>query len=352
MSLGFIFSVNEPVGNTMQIAACVDAMMQIDHIEHALANVEVREQWLADPKTLVVGGGSNILFVTERIEKVLSIKAANYGYVDEGDTVLAFAEAGLGLDDWVRMTTAQGLYGLEFLAEIPGTVGAAPIQNVGAYGSQLSDVLDSVEIWDRQQQVRLRWTAEQCQLGYRNSRFKAEPNRWLVLCVWVRLHKKPPIGWPNVAYPGLADEAERYVLTQKKPMSVLVASDMAQIVTQVRRKKLPDWRKPSPGSLGSFFHNPIVSMQHAKLLKARWPELPIHVLDDPQLAKLSAGWLIEQAGWRGCSNGAAGVYDRHALVLINQGGADGKEILQLADAIEEAVWALFAVRLKKEPLIV
>lgn len=352
MNSGFKLLNNEPVGNTMRVDACADQFIQIDHIERALANPRLREEWLADPQTLVVGGGSNILFVTERIGKVVGIKAADHGFVDEGETVLAFAEAGLGLDDWVRLTAAQGFYGLERLAEIPGTVGAAPIQNVGAYGMQLSDVLDSVELWDRQKQVALRWSAEQCQLSYRNSRFKLEPNRWLVLRVWVRLHKRPPADWPNLAYPGLADEAEAYLMTKKTPMSALVASDMAEIVTRVRRKKLPDWRQRLPGSLGSFFHNPIVSKQHANKLKANWPDVPLYALDDPDSVKLSAGWLIEQAGWRGRIFGAAGVYDRHALVLINRGGADGKEILQLAEAIESDVWRHFAVQIKTEPMIV
>ncbi|ACX95891.1 UDP-N-acetylmuramate dehydrogenase [Halothiobacillus neapolitanus] len=352
MNLGFNLRTDEPVGNTMRVDALADQFLQINHIEHALANPELCETWLADTETLVVGGGSNILFVTERIGKVVAIIAAEHGFVDEGETVLAFAEAGLGLDDWVRLTAAQGWYGLERLAEIPGTVGAAPIQNVGAYGMQLSDVLESVEVWDRREQVRLRWKAEQCHLSYRNSRFKSEPNRWLVLRVWVRLHKRPPADWPNFAYPGLVDEAEAYSRTEKKPISALVARDMAEIVTRVRRKKLPDWRQPLPGSLGSFFQNPIVSMQHANMLKTTWPDLPLYALDDYDSVKLSAGWLIEQAGWRGRLFGAAGVYDRHALVLINRGGANGKQILQLAEAIEADVWKHFAVRLKTEPLIV
>lgn len=335
----------------MRVAAFADQFMQINHIEHALANPELREVWLTDPETLVVGGGSNILFVTERIGKVVSIKAADHGFVDEGETVLAFAEAGLGLDDWVRLTAAQGWYGLERLAEIPGTVGAAPIQNVGAYGMQLSDVLDSVELWDRQEQVRLRWTAEECHLSYRNSRFKSEPNRWLVLRVWIRLQKNPPLDWPQFNYPGLAEEAASYIRDAGLQPSEFSPLDMAEVVTRVRRQKLPDWRKPLPGSLGSFFQNPIVSRQHVSTLKNAWPDLPVYPLDNPLMVKLSAGWLIEHTGWRGRSFGPAGVYERHALVLVNHGGAGGEQLLQLAKAIQADVLDKFGVNLQPEPTI-
>ena len=351
MNSGFNRLLNEPVGNTMRVAAFADQFMQINHIEHALANPELREVWLTDPETLVVGGGSNILFVTERIGKVVSIKAADHGFVDEGETVLAFAEAGLGLDDWVRLTAAQGWYGLERLAEIPGTVGAAPIQNVGAYGMQLSDVLDSVELWDRQEQVRLRWTAEECHLSYRNSRFKSEPNRWLVLRVWVRLQKNPPLDWPQFNYPGLAEEAASYIRDAGLQPSEFSPLDMAEVVTRVRRQKLPDWRKPLPGSLGSFFQNPIVSRQHVSTLKNAWPDLPVYPLDNPLMVKLSAGWLIEHTGWRGRSFGPAGVYERHALVLVNHGGAGGEQLLQLAKAIQADVLDKFGVNLQPEPTI-
>lgn len=343
---------NEPIGNTMRLTAYADQLVEMEQIEHALTNRRFTETWLADPQTLVMGGGSNILFVRERISKVVRIKAAGHGFIDQGETVLAFAEAGLGLDDWVRLTAARGWYGLERLAEIPGTVGAAPIQNVGAYGMQLSDVLDYVEIWDRQQQKQIRWGADECQLSYRNSRFKAEPNRWLVLRVWVRLHKNPPVDWPLFDYPGLKEEADRYLVEQRKSLPAFAASDMVEIVTRLRRKKLPDWRQPLPGSLGSFFQNPIVAMRHANALKTKLPELPIHPLDDSDLAKLSAGWLIERAGWRGRSIGPAGVYDRHALVLINRGGARGEQLLQLAEAIKADVWNQFAVHLQIEPMIV
>lgn len=351
MNSGFSRLLNEPVGNTMRVAACADQFLQIDHIEHALANSELCDVWLSDPETLVVGGGSNILFVTERIGKVVSINAADHGFIDEDETVLAFAEAGLGLNDWVRLTAAQGWYGLERLAEIPGTVGAAPIQNVGAYGMQLSDVLDSVELWDRQQKTRLRWTAEECHLGYRNSRFKSEPNRWLVLRVWIRLQKNAPLAWPLFNYPGLAEEAALYARDTGRQPAAFSPLDMAEVVTRVRRQKLPDWRKALPGSLGSFFQNPIVSMQHVSNLKNAWPDMPVYPQDNTSMAKLSAGWLIERAGWRGRSSGPAGVYDRHALVLVNHGGARGEQLLQLAQEIQADVLHKFGVQLQPEPMI-
>jgi UDP-N-acetylmuramate dehydrogenase len=348
---GFDRLFNEPVNNTMQVAACADRFLQIRNIELALANPELRENWLADAETLVVGGGSNILFVTERIKKVVRIVASDHGFVDEGDTVLAFAEAGLGLDEWVRLIAAQGWYGLERLAEIPGTVGAAPIQNVGAYGMQLSDVLDSVELWDRRQQTQLRWTAEECALNYRNSRFKSEPNRWLVLRVWIRLQKRPPVDWPLFDYPGLAEEAAHYKQEMGRSQSDFSPLDMAEVVTRVRRRKLPNWREGLPGSLGSFFQNPIVPMKDGVALKAAWPDLPVYFLVDPETVKLSAGWLIDRAGWRGQAVGPAGIYDSHALVLVNFGGARGEQLWQLAQAVQADVLDKFGVELLPEPLI-
>lgn len=347
----FTISCQAPIDNTMRVRVVADQLLEINRIDQSLQDVAVQSSWLADSDALVIGGGSNILFATTQVKKAIRVTASQYGFINRGDDVLAFAEAGLGLDEWVRLVADRNLYGLERLAEIPGTVGAAPIQNVGAYGVQLSDILDSVELWDRQNRLKCRWRAEECHLSYRNSRFKAEPNRWLVLRVWVRLAKTPPPDWPRLDYPGLAEEAERYDQEHHTTPSAYTARDMARIITRVRRAKLPDWRQPLPGSLGSFFHNPVVPLAIGNELKKKWPAMPMYAVDAREQVKLSAGWLIEQAGWRGKKTGAAGVYHRHALVLVNHGEAQGAHILQLAQTIQSDVLEKFGIQLQPEPLI-
>jgi UDP-N-acetylmuramate dehydrogenase len=356
MQIGFEIEREAAIANTMRVAAFAGHYLRIRNVHAALQDELVRTDWLADPQTLIVGGGSNILFVRSRVDKVVHLAAAGFGYEEESQTVLAWAEGGLGFDDWVRWTTNQGWYGLECLAEIPGTVGAAPIQNVGAYGAQLSDVLVSVDVWDRVQQCRSVLPAAACDFGYRHSCFKAEPHRWFILRVTVRLRKTPPPDWPQFNYPGLAQAADAFAHEAQCALSLLTPSDFAQIITRVRRQKLPDWREPCLGSLGSFFQNPVVSNSFAAMLKQRWPDLPVY----PQAAhsavlaesKLSAGWLIEQAGWRGFSHNNAGIYAKHALVLVNLGGALGADLWRLAQRIQADVWERYGVRLVPEPLII
>ncbi len=356
MQIGFEIERDEAIANTMRVPAFAGRYLRICDAHAALEHEKVRTDWLADPKTLIVGGGSNILFVRPQVEKVVHLAAATFGYVDEPHTVLAWAEGGLGFDDWVRWTTTQGWYGLERLAEIPGTVGAAPIQNVGAYGMQLSDVLISVDVWDRVQQCRSVLPAAACDFGYRYSCFKAEPHRWFILRVTVRLRKTAPPDWPPLNYPGLAQAADSFAHEANRALPLLTPCDLAQIITRVRRQKLPDWRELRLGSLGSFFQNPVVSNSFAAALKQRWPDLPVY----PQAAqnafvaesKLSAGWLIEQAGWRGFSHNNAGIYAQHALVLVNLGGALGSDLWDLAQRIQADVFERYGVQLVPEPLII
>ena len=348
---GYTRTQNVDLVNTMQVPVRARQVLDIHDLSTAFTDPDVQEHWLSDPATLVVGGGSNILFVSDSVNKVVRITAQAYGFEDEGDTVLVHADAGMGLDECVRWTARQGWYGIERLAEIPGTVGAAPIQNVGAYGVQLSDVLESVEVWDRHERKRARWPAADCGLSYRHSRFKEEPDRWLVLRVWLRLAKHRPSDWPPLDYPGVRAAAEEYARNGRTDLSSLTPSDMVEIITRVRRQKLPDWRSRAIGSLGSFFQNPIVERDQADRLLSEWPDMPSYPQEDELLVKLSAGWLIERSGWRGRSEGSAGVYERHALVLVNLGGASGAALWQLAQSVQADVLGKFGVRLKPEPLI-
>lgn len=348
---GFECSTDASLENTMNLSVRAGQLLRIHTVADALAQPVVRDVWLGDPDALILGGGSNILFVAEWTEKVIELTNDDYGAIDKGDHVLVFADAGVGLDRWVRWTATQGWYGLERLAEIPGTVGAAPIQNVGAYGVQLSDVLDSVALWDRHKQEYVIWSPEECHLSYRHSRFKEEPNRWLILRVWVRLRKRPPEGWPPLGYPGLQAAAESILDSGCRDMKNLTPSELADIVTKVRLQKLPDWRRGEIGSTGSFFQNPIVTQTEAARLRRLWPAMPTYPIPGADQVKLSAGWLIEQAGWRGKTRGLAGMSAQHALVLVNYGGASGAELWQLAQTVQADVQLRFGVRLEPEPLI-
>ena len=349
--VGFESLTDAPLANTMNLSVCAGRLLRIYSAANALAEPIVRDEWLSDPNTLILGGGSNILFVSERIDKVLALANSEYGAIETGDHIRVYADAGVGLDQWVRWTAAQGWYGLERLAEIPGTVGAAPIQNVGAYGAQLSDVLDSIELWDRQNQEYAVWHPAECELRYRHSRFKDEPGRWLILRVWARLRKIAPADWPPLEYPGLQAAAESFLYPDKRDVRSLTASELANIVTQVRLQKLPDWRGAEIGSNGSFFQNPIVAEAEAGRLRNQWPQIPIYPIADSSHQKLSAGWLIEQSGWRGKTLGAVGMSAQHALVLVNLGGAKGAELWHLAQQVQSDVWQRFGVRLEPEPLI-
>ncbi len=305
--------------------------------------------FLADPRTEVLGSGSNILILNSPLPQVAQITAAGWQALIVGEQVYLTAEAGLGLDALVRETTARGWFGLERLAEIPGTVGAAPMQNVGAYGVQLSDCVTGLTVWDRARARMAHWRPEDCGFAYRDSRFKQEEPRWLVLSVGLRLSTRPPADWPPLSYPGVHAAAEAYSAAHDRPFAELTPADLAEIITRVRRQKLPDWRNPPPGSAGSFFQNPVVPAAQASALRDRYPQLPQYATDQPARVKLSAGWLIEHCGWRGRREGDAGISAEHALVLVNHGHASGAALWSMAQHIQRDVLAHFGVPLIPEP---
>ncbi len=337
--------------NTLLVPAVAERLLALHEPARALRDKTARD-FLADPATEVLGSGSNVLILESHLPQVAHIAATGWRALTAGAKVWITAEAGLLLDTLVRETARRGWYGLERLAEIPGTIGAAPMQNVGAYGAQLSDCVTGLTAWDRATGRIVWWPAAECGFAYRDSRFKQEAPRWLILSVDFLLSTTRPAEWPPLEYPGIAAAADAFCAEQSCLPAALTPLDVAQIITRVRRQKLPDWRSPPPGSAGSFFQNPIVPRHQAQALRARYPELPLYATECADQMKLSAGWLIEQCGWRGRRIGDAGIYDAHALVLVNHGRATGAALWALAQQIRAAVSSQFGVALTPEPRLI
>ncbi|TXL63755.1 UDP-N-acetylmuramate dehydrogenase [Zeimonas arvi] len=293
------------------------------------------------PRALVLGGGSNLLLAADFEGTVLRIALRGRRIVfDEGHAAIVEAAAGENWHDFVCWSLDQGLSGLENLSLIPGTVGASPIQNIGAYGVEMRERFDSLEAVDRRSGERRRLLAGDCRFGYRDSIFKhPEGAHWIVLSVRFRLSRRFE---PRLDYGELRAELA----------GARDAGAVAAAVIAIRRRKLPD--PVVLGNAGSFFRNPVVDAAQADALARRHPDMPRYPADDDRSpgVKLSAGWLIDRCGWKGFREGDAGVHDRHALVLVNHGAATGAQLLALAERIRDSVRERFGVELEPEPTIV
>lgn len=288
----------------------------------------------------VLGGGSNVILSGDVEGPVFRVLQQSFETLPGDASVDVSAGAGIRWDDLVDRCIAAGAHGIENLALIPGLVGAAPIQNIGAYGVELSDSVLRVEAFDLESmQPRVLATGE-CGFAYRDSRFKREPGLWLVTRVHLRLARTFE---PQLGYAGLGDELNA------SPGDDCSAQQVADAVRNIRRRKLPD-PSTSPNA-GSFFKNPTVPLSQAMALRERWPLLPIYPLDDGQ-AKLSAAWLIESCGLKGARSGGAAVSAQHALVVINTGNATAIDVLALQDSVEAAVLEAFGVLLEREPVLI
>lgn len=293
---------------------------------------------------LVLGGGSNVVLPEEVGGVVVrpAFKGVTLVGEDDGHWIV---EAGAG-ENWhalVAYCVAQGWWGLENLALIPGNVGAAPVQNIGAYGIELVDRLHSVVAWDMHAQALVTLASKECGLAYRDSRFKHDAaGRWVILAVRFRL---PQTWQPMLDYPDLHALKEARLAADDS----VDAKAVFDAVCAIRRAKLPDPARI--GNAGSFFKNPWVSAEHHRALAEKFPGLVAYRQTDGRY-KLAAGWLIDQCGWKGRDLGAAGVHDRQALVLVNRGGARAGDILALARAIQDDVMARYGVMLEPEPVVV
>ncbi len=344
--------------NTFHIVAKAQALVRIAHESELLAV-------LADPQygpaaKFVLGGGSNVVLTGDVKPLVLKVEVKGRRLV--GETAKAFiVEAGAGevWHDFVAWTLEQGYPGLENMALIPGTVGAAPVQNVGAYGVELQDRFESLDAMDLQTGRIFTLNAAQCAFGYRDSVFKhggtvqrgthqtlGLKDRALILRVRFAL---PKVWKPVLGYADIEKKMAEHACTHP------TAQQLFDWVCAIRRAKLPDPKLV--GNVGSFFKNPTVTPEQCADIIARDPKVVHYHLADGSI-KLAAGWLIDSCGWKGKTVGQAGVYEKQALVLVNRGagtdgnGATGGEVMTLAKAIQTSVYERFGILLEPEPVVV
>jgi len=326
--------------NSFGIDAHAQEFLSVDHIAqlHALrANAA-----LASQPRLILGGGSNLVLPDKVQGLVVKIALTGKEVISEDDAhVYVRAEAGENWHAFVLWTLAQGYGGLENLSLIPGTVGAAPIQNIGAYGVEIQDVFHSLDVFDLATGEVLTLRRSACRFAYRDSIFKHEyKDRMVILGVIFAL---PKVWTPKLGYADVAQYLAGKQITAPTP------SDVSDAVIAIRQVKLPD---PAViGNVGSFFKNPIVTAELRDRLLRSHPKLVSYQQPSGDY-KLAAGWLIEQCGWKGKNLGNAGVYEKQALVLVNRGGATGAEVRQLAQQIQHDVQKKFSVLLEVEPVFV
>jgi len=294
-------------------------------------------------EVFILGGGSNVLFLSAPRKLVLHNQLRGYRIDEEdGNTAIVAAAGGENWHQFVRWTLEQGYGGLENLSLIPGSVGAAPMQNIGAYGVEVSQVIYDLEAYDLVRGEWRRFTPEECTFDYRNSFFKqGGKGRFFITEVRFRLtifnHNL------NTSYGAISKELSQRGITDPDP------EDISEAVMTIRRHKLPD--PAELGNAGSFFKNPIIKRAQFSRLRKTFPDM-VHYPVSPKYVKIPAGWLIEQCGWRGQRRGWVGSYSKQSLVLVNYGQATGRDIWAFAQAVKRSVFEKFGITLEEEVNVV
>jgi UDP-N-acetylmuramate dehydrogenase len=294
----------------------------------------------ADRPLLVLGGGSNLLLTADFAGTVVHSAIRGHEVVEEaasGDTLLLRCGSGETWDDVVALCVERGWHGAENLSLIPGEVGASAVQNIGAYGAEAKDIIETVEAVELATGRKCLFSNADCQYAYRQSRFKGEwLGRFVITHVTYRLSRTFV---PRLDYGNIRSELQRLGITEP------TAEQLRQVIIGIRRAKLPDPKVE--GNAGSFFMNPVVSREKFLQLEARYPGMPHYTIDSAH-EKIPAGWMIDQCGWKGRTVGRAGVHSRQALVLVNRGGATGAEVLHLCQLICADVKATFGIEIRPE----
>lgn len=283
-------------------------------------------------QVLILGKGSDVLFTDDYDGTVLIDEIKGVQIERDGPDYLVRAGGGVVLDELIAELVSRNISGMENLSAIPGTLGAAPVQNIGAYGVEIGDLIEEIEFYDLERHVLQTFDREQCAFAYRSSYFKEHKNDPLFISrVTLRLNS---VFDPDLSYKGVRE------LDPKSPY------ELRTRIAQLRRQKLPDPQEV--GNAGSFFKNPIVTEDKLKELHARYSDLPVYRTAQQGLYKLAAGWLIDKAGCRGITHGHAGTWEHQALVIVNRGGARPHEIVALAQYVRSEVANAFGILLEPE----
>lgn len=325
-----------PLPNTLGIQSVGRQVAEIRSLDDLIG---ARRALSGDEIPIVLGAGSNVVLPARVDQPVLLMQMRGLALTSSGaHSTRLEAAAGERWHDVVRFALGQGLGGLENLALIPGTAGAAPVQNIGAYGVEIASCLESLQVFDwRTGRIDV-WPREACAFGYRDSVFKRPEGRGrIILGMSLALTRAPTV---IADYPDIALELKRFGISKPQPV------DIAEAVIRVRRRKLPDPRRV--GNVGSFFKNPLIAAEEADRIANVMPDLVRYGQADGRV-KLAAAQLIDRCGWRGRARGSAAVWTRQALVLVNRGGVDRADVLELAAAIQADVAARYGVPLELEP---
>ncbi|TDR17541.1 UDP-N-acetylmuramate dehydrogenase [Marinicella litoralis] len=315
--------------NTLSVDCHCDQFVEIN----SLADLESLPQDIKITEMLVLGGGSNLLFTQDLNRFVAHIKPRKHITIVDN---LVVAWAGTVWNDLVDWAVDRNLGGIENLAAIPGLVGAAPFQNIGAYGVEIKDCLVWVEVYNWHTGLYHRLSNEECLFSYRHSIFKYHDQPWIISRIGLDLRSNAPV---NIEYEPLK---QRIMGTTKNPSYRQVADE----VTRIRAEKLPD-PKTLPNA-GSFFKNPVINAQQVKRIQRRFKDLPLFDTAQEHEYKTSAAWLLEQSGFKGHKEGDAGFYDKHALILVNHGNATGQDLFRMTKLAKRAVKAKFGIELEDE----
>ncbi len=321
--------------NTMRVSSNARYLVEVDSVETLRDAIQFARS--NDLEVLVLGGGSNLLFVNNFNGLVILIRLSGIKIKEEEGRIQLKVGAGEDWHELVMFCVARNWGGVENLSLIPGTVGAAPIQNIGAYGVELEDVFIELEAFDLETKEVRTFKKEDCNFGYRDSIFKNElKGKFIITSVSLCV---TPNGDVNYSYASLSQKLDEWGI------SAPTIQDVSKAVIDVRRSKLPD--PEEIGNNGSFFKNPLISISHYNELNERYKDIPSYPASSEEV-KVPAGWLIDHAGWKGHRNGDAGVHEKQALVLVNYGHATGKEIMELSEKIRHDIKEKYGIELERE----
>jgi len=325
--------------NTFGVDAVAKYYANIEN-EKQIAELFEKEDVLTVPM-LILGGGSNILFTRNFPGLILQIQIEGIKVKKAGTDIFVTAGGGVVWNDLVKFCVSHDFAGIENLSLIPGTVGAAPVQNIGAYGVELMDVFESCRAYDLLENKIVEFDKEACEFSYRDSFFKREgKGRYIITEVTLKLSTIPTL---NISYGAVQSE-----LQQREILRPTI-QDVSKVISEIRVSKLPD---PSTiGNSGSFFKNPIIEYEQFENLQSAFSDIVYYPIQSDKI-KLAAGWLIEQCGWKGLKVGNTGTWKNQALVLVNNGNATGREVYDFSETIIKSVYEKFGVLIEREVNII